>query len=101
MAAFLAKMAQEKIHRPGRGAKARVHFHQDRRHRGPERHLRHMLTVRELKALNQTVCHPENLFICTPLPCVQFFNLVSYANDHTRDNDFIPDLLTDEGLCPG
>jgi len=39
--------------------------------------------------------------IHTPLPSAQFFNLDEYAKDHKRDEDFNPDLLTDEGTSTG
>jgi len=37
------------------------------------------------------------VYIHTPLPSTQFFNLHPYANDRMHEKDFIPDLLTDEG----
>jgi len=40
---------------------------------------------------------PGYVYILTPLPSAQFFNLDAYAKDRKRDKDFNPDLLTDEG----
>ena len=44
---------------------------------------------------------PGYVFIHTPLPSAQFFNLDAYAKDHKRDKDFDPDLLTDEATSTG
>jgi len=41
------------------------------------------------------------VYIHTPLPNAQFFNLDAYAEDRKRDKDFIPDLLTDERTSTG
>ena len=41
---------------------------------------------------------PGYVYIHTPLPRAQFINVDPFAKDRMRDNDFIPDLLTDE--CP-
>jgi len=38
---------------------AQVHIHHDRRHRGPEHYLGHMITVTELNVPKQKVCHPD------------------------------------------
>jgi len=52
MAAFLAKIAQQRIHRLAGGARARVHFHHDPCHRGPGHHLGQPITVMDLNAPN-------------------------------------------------
>jgi len=44
---------------------------------------------------------PLYVFIHTPLPSAQFFNLDPHANDRMCDKDFIADLLTDEGPSTG
>jgi len=44
---------------------------------------------------------PGYVYIHTPLPSAQFFNLDPYTKDRMRDNDFILDLLTDEGASTG
>ena len=41
------------------------------------------------------------VYIHTPLPCAQFFNLDADAKDCKRDKDCNPDLLTDEGTSTG
>jgi hypothetical protein len=44
-------------------------------------------------------CVPTGyVYIYTPLPSAQWFNLEGYAKHHKRQNDWNPDLLTDEGL---
>ena len=100
-AAFLAKMAQQRIHRHAGGTKARVHLHHNKRHIGLEHHLRYLLTVRELKAPKQKVLPPGYVYIHNPLSSPRFFNLDPYAKDRTRDKDFISDLLTDQGPSTG
>jgi len=40
---------------------------------------------------------PRYVYISTPLPKAQLFNLDAYANDRERDKDLIPDSQTDEG----
>jgi len=40
-------------------------------------------------------------YIHTPLPSTQIFNLDAYVKDYKRNNDFIPDLLTDERISTG
>jgi hypothetical protein len=49
-------MAQETIHRHVGGTKAQVHFHHDGCHLGPKYHLRHLMTLRQLKAPKQKLC---------------------------------------------
>jgi len=44
---------------------------------------------------------PGYVYIHTPLPSAQSFNLDPYAKNRMRDKDFIPDLLTDEGSSTG
>jgi len=44
---------------------------------------------------------PGYVYIHTPLRSARFINLDPYAKDYMRNNDFIPDLLTDEGLSAG
>jgi len=44
---------------------------------------------------------PGYVYIHTPLPSSQFFNLDPYAKDRKCDKDFHPDLLTDEGTSTG
>jgi len=44
---------------------------------------------------------PRYAFIPTPIPKAQIFNLDSYAKDRKQNEDFIPDLLTDEGTSTG
>jgi len=39
---------------------------------------------------------PGYVYIRTPLPNAQFFNLDAYSKNRKRDKDSIPDLLTDE-----
>jgi len=39
---------------------------------------------------------PRSVYIHTPTPSAQFFNLDAYAKDRKCDKDFNPDLLTDE-----
>jgi len=48
---LLAKMAQQRIRSYTADVKAWVHLHHDQRHLGPECHLRHLVTGREVKAL--------------------------------------------------
>jgi len=40
---------------------------------------------------------PRYVYIHTPLPNIQFFNLNAFAKDRKRDKHFNPDLLTDKG----
>jgi len=44
---------------------------------------------------------PGYVYIHTPLPCAQFLNLEAYAKDCKRDEDFNPNLLTNEGTSTG
>jgi len=44
---------------------------------------------------------PRYVYIHSPLPRAQFFNLNAYAKDCKCDKDFYPDLLTDEGTSTG
>jgi len=44
---------------------------------------------------------PGYVYIHTPLPSAQFFNLDAYAKDRKCDKDFNPDLLTDKGTFTG
>jgi len=44
---------------------------------------------------------PRYVFVPTPFPNTQFFNLDAYANDHKCEHDFSQDLLTDEGTSTG
>jgi len=44
---------------------------------------------------------PRSVYIHTPLPSAQFFNLDAYSKDHKCDKDFNPDLLTDEWTSTG
>ena len=44
---------------------------------------------------------PGYVYIHTPLPSAQFSNLDAYSKDCKRDEDFIPDLLPDEGISTG
>ena len=44
---------------------------------------------------------PGYVYIHTPLPNAQFLNLDAFAKDWKRDEDCIPDLLTDEGTSTG
>jgi len=44
---------------------------------------------------------PGYLYIHTPLASAQFFYLDPYAKDRMRNEEFIPDLLTDEGPSTG
>jgi len=44
---------------------------------------------------------PGYVYIHTPLPSAQFFNLDAYAKDRKRDKDFNPDLLTDTATSTG
>jgi len=44
---------------------------------------------------------PGYVYIHTPLPSAQFFNLYAYVKDRKCDKDFIPDLLTDKGTSTG
>jgi len=47
------------------------------------------------------VVPPGYVYIFTPLPNAQFFNLDGYAKDRKCNEDFIPDFLTDEGTSTG
>jgi len=40
---------------------------------------------------------PRYVYIHTPLPSAQFFNINLYAKDRKCDEDFIPDFMTDKG----
>jgi len=44
---------------------------------------------------------PRYAYIHTPLHSTQLFNLGVYAKDRERNEDFIPDLLTNEGTSTG
>ena len=44
---------------------------------------------------------PRYVYLHTPLPSARFVNLDPYAKDRMCDQDFIPDLLTDEGRSTG
>jgi len=44
---------------------------------------------------------PGYVYIHTPLPSAQFFNLDAYGKDRKHDSAFNPDLLTDEGTSTG
>jgi len=44
---------------------------------------------------------PRYVYIHTPLPSANLFNLDSNAKDRMRDNDIIPDLLSHEGPSSG
>jgi len=44
---------------------------------------------------------PGYMYIHTPLLNTQYVNLDAYAKDRKRDKDFIPDLLTDDGISTG
>jgi len=44
---------------------------------------------------------PGYVYIHTPLPNAQSFNLDAYAKYRKCDKDYIPDLLTDEGTSAG
>jgi len=44
---------------------------------------------------------PGYVYIHTPLPNVQFYNLNAYGKDHKWDLDFIPDLQTNEETFTG
>jgi len=44
---------------------------------------------------------PGYVYIHTPLPSARFFNQDAYAKDRKRENDFDPDLLTDEETSAG
>jgi len=44
---------------------------------------------------------PGYVYIHTPFPNAQLYNLDAYANDCKRNTHFIPDLLTDEGISTG
>ena len=44
---------------------------------------------------------PGYVYIHTPLPSAQWFNVDAYAKDCKRDTHFIPDLMTDEGTSTG
>jgi len=58
-AAFLAKTAQQKIHRHTAGTKEQVHLYQNLRHHRLKRHLHHLETVRVLKIPKLKLCLPD------------------------------------------
>jgi len=51
---------------------ARVHLHHDWRHRGLERQLHHLMTVREHKAAKQKVCHLDMSIYILRFPGLDF-----------------------------
>jgi hypothetical protein len=55
----LANMAQQRLHRQAGVAMARVRLHHNWCHLGPQCHLRHLVTVRDVNALKQMVCYPD------------------------------------------
>jgi len=69
-------MATQVIHRPAGGTKASVQLHHSRQHRGPDHYLRHLITVRELKALKQMVCHPDICIYIFRFPALDFSILI-------------------------
>jgi len=71
-AAFHAKMAQQRFHRHAGDTKAQVHLHHDWRHWGPERHLRHPVIVRDVKAPKQKVCHLDMFIYILLFPALNF-----------------------------
>jgi len=64
MAAFHVRMAKQSIRRHAAGAKDPAQFHQNWQHLRPEhpfhqeRHLRHQVTLTEMKVMKWKVCHP-------------------------------------------
>jgi len=44
---------------------------------------------------------PGYVYMHTPLPSAQFFNLEAYAQDCKCDEDYNPDLLTDDRISTG
>jgi len=66
-------MAQQRIHWPTGGAKARVHLYQDGRHLGLESHLRHLMTM---SALKQTGCHLDMCIYILCFPALGFSILI-------------------------
>jgi len=44
---------------------------------------------------------PGYVYIHTPFRSAQLCNLDAYAKDRKRDEDFNPDLLTDDGTSTG
>jgi len=75
-AAFLGKIAQQRIHRHAGGAKAQVHLHHNGRHLGPQCYLRHLMTVRELDGPKQKVCHPDMLIYIHRFPALDVSILI-------------------------
>jgi len=43
----------------------------------------------------------RDVYIHSPLPRVQFFNLDAHGKNRKCDQDYIQNLLTDEGICTG
>jgi len=58
-AAFPAKMAQQYIHGQTEDSKAQTHLLHDWCHVCPEHHLRHLVTVTDVKDPKQKLCHPD------------------------------------------
>jgi hypothetical protein len=100
-AAFLVKMAPHTIQRHAGSSEAQVYLHHDGCHLGPEPHLHHLMTVRELKALNQKVCHLDMCKYILHFPALDFSILIAMARMACGKKQFIPDLLTNEGPSTG
>jgi hypothetical protein len=100
-AAFIANMAQQRIHRYAGGANTWVHLHHDGHHLSLEHLLGHLITVSELKAPKRNVRQPD---MCTFIFSFATHNcsiLIHMLKNRMCNNDFIPDLLTDEGPSTG
>ena len=78
-AAFHAKMLQQRIRRHAGGGKELPHLDQNWRHicleghHHPQPHLRHQVTLREMKVMKQKVCHPA---VCI---CILHFQRLNFS----------------------
>ena len=74
-AAFLAKMAQQRIRTHTRGETEQVHLFQTLRHLSTERHLHRLATMQELDFPKSKVCHPDMFIYILLLPMLNSLNL--------------------------
>jgi hypothetical protein len=72
MAAFLAKMAQQRNNRNSGGTNARVHLHHNGRLLSPKFHLRHLRTVWQLYAPKQKVWNADMCIDIVRFPALDF-----------------------------
>jgi hypothetical protein len=74
-AAFLAKMAKQRIHTHAGGAKALVHLHLSGRHLCPECHLCHVMKVSKFKAQKLKASHLNMGIYLLHFPALDFLIL--------------------------